>query len=493
MVPMATARPEGIRGPGVEPTPVFVLLRRARWVAAALAAGLVAALVPGAGRAATGGCPLRTVCVSVGGDQPIGLAHQVAEGFVHGVDASDNPSLVSNLHPRSWVLTANEGAVQSARSEGSAVTYMLTQVWDDTTAASNHGQPVAPWTVLGNYFRFIADHVRAVEAAHQRVDYWEIENEPDGYLAPSSKIRATPGQALAQFETGVAAIRSVDPHARIVGPSLGAYNDQPGSPTLDLVTFLNDMVAHHIRVDAISWHEVGARANLVNNPPDPVSAVVDVQRARALIAARPTLGHPAILISEYSSAADHLIPGWDVGWMASLEQAGVSAANRSCWHAPDVAGQMVAECAEGGLDGLFIPESGLPQAGYLVHEVYANMTGSRLAAGSTDANVSGFATEAGTTIQVLVGRHQSCTPQVRVDCKQQASAVPGPVNVQIQMRVPWRRPSYTVQVERIPNVTGPVLAPTIVSWQGQGAVGGVVPVAISGFADGDAYLVTLSG
>jgi hypothetical protein len=429
--------------------------------------------------------------VSVVGTEILGPESHVAQGFNHGTDASTNPALVDALQARQWMLDSNGSDAVAAASARASVSYMLDTAWDNSTAATNNGNPVPPWQDLSGFAAFVKSEVSSIESNHQQVDYWQIQNEPDGDVGGQ---RATPTQALDVFQAGVDAVRSVDSAARIVGPALAAYNDQPAmSTTLDMVTFLNYVVAHNIRLEAVSWHEVGAAANAVDLSPDPQSVVTHVQSLRRLLAARPSLGQPAIFINEYASAAEHLIPGWDVAWIGALEAAGVTQANRSCWHQMDGSGHLVGECNKGSLDGLFIPGTGLPEAGYQVHLAYAKMLGSRVAASSTDAAVTAVATrdDRAQTMTALLGRHQSCTAAVRVDCTQPASATPPPEDVQVTVAVPWTARNFHVTLQRIPNQPGAVAAPVTVL---QTTVPGPGPVSLTvpGFADGDAYVVAVT-
>jgi hypothetical protein len=365
----------------------------------------------------------------------------------------------------------------------------ISVAWYATTYNPATDRAQAPWADWGAYYRFVQQLVRTALTHNQPVGYWEVQSEPDGMYPKVG--RPTVAQTLEQFRVASAAIESVDPNAKILGPSLSAYNERPG-PTLDLSTFLDYVAARHLRLDAVSWHEVGARVSPADNPPDPESVVIDVARARRLIAARPGLGHPDIVISEYTSPENHLIPGWNVGWIEAIERAGVSSADRSCWHGPDLTGQWVAECNEGGLDGLFIPNSGLPQALYWVHRAYAGMTGNRVATSSSDGSVSAIATSGGPSVDVLVGRHVTCTPEIRVDCPSTSPKTPAPVDVEVDVTLPWSGGQAFAEVQRIPNLPGVLPAPLPVAYEAAPVAGGVAHVLLSGFVDGDAYQISLS-
>jgi hypothetical protein len=429
-------------------------------------------------------------CLEIHADQLLGPARAVAEGFTYGVGTTDNSTMIPALHPRSWLAQPGTSAFTEARSNGALITTVVSDAWFDSTYSAQQGTGLAPWDHLATYSAWVRNYVATVVASGQAPYYWEIQNEPDGYFG--KKLRATPAQALAEFKVGVAAIRSVLPAAKIVGPGISAFNDRPSS-TLDLRTFLDFVAAQHIHLDAVSWHEVGARANPIYSTPDPQSVVTDVARVRGLLAARPSIGHPSIVINEYGSAAEHAIPGQTVGWITALEQANVDQADRACWHSPNVYGQNYSECAQGSLDGLLLGGTGfLPEAVYSVHSAYAAMTGQRVATSSTDPFISAFATrdDSAGAVKVLVGSHATCTPAVRVDCHQQ-SPTPPPAAVVLQLDVPWTATPATLEIDRIPNQTGVLLAATPVSVQLVTVGPGPIQVPIDGFADGEAYVVTL--
>ena len=435
-------------------------------------------------------CRTGLVCVSVVGDRTLGPARGVAQGFINGIDSSTNSAFVDQLHARSWLVASGDAASASARSAHATITSIISDAWGVATYVQGQG-PEAPWLNLPAFSRFVQNLVRTSQATGQPVTYWEVQNEPDGYFG---KVRATPAQALEEFRVGVQAVRSIDPHAKILGPALSAWNDHRGSPTLDLPTFLDYVVAHHLPLDAVAWHEVGARANPSDTTPDPASVGVHVARMRQLLAVRPALGHPAIMITEYGSNASHLIPGQAVGWIGALEDAAVDGANVACWHSPSLEGQRLEECHHGALDGLFIPGSGLPTAVYAVHRFYAAMTGVRLATSTTDTTVTGFATRDDTkrTMLVMVGRHQTCTPDVRVDCTEPTPPTPPPNSVDLHISVPYAVSAVSVTLQQVANHTGVDFGPVTI-WSQTIPVGpGPVVVPIRDFADGDAYLVTLA-
>jgi hypothetical protein len=421
-------------------------------------------------------CQSGEQCVEIHADRSLGSAQAVAEGFTYGVGSSNNSSVVPALRPQSWLADPGTLAFNEARANGAKITAVISDAWYSATWSAQTKSPIPPWSDLSGYGAWVHNYVESVVNAGEAPAYWEVQNEPDGLYG---LLKATPAQALAEFKAGVDAIRSVLPSAKIMGPGVSAYNDRP-SPTLDIKTFLDFVAAQHIHLDALAWHEVGARANAIYDVPDPQSVAADVARARALIAAHPTIGHPAIVINEYGSAPEHAIPGWTVAWISALEGANVAQANRACWHAPNVYGVNYSECTEGALDGLVVGESSiLTQPIYSVHRAYATMTGQRVATSSTDRYVAAFATrdDSAGTVRVLIGRFAP------------SSAPPEALDVQLD--IPWTSTPSTIEVDRIPNQTGALLAPIPVSLTSVTIGGAAIQVPINDVVSGDAYVITV--
>jgi hypothetical protein len=244
-------------------------------------------------------------------------------------------------------------------------------------------------------------------------------------------------------------------------------------------------VQNGLKFDAISWHENTAIRGRTDTTAAPEAIVEHVARARALLQARPSLGKPLIFINEYGASSTHLLPGWMAGNIAALEQANVDQANRSCWGG--------VECFEPALDGLLTPDGTQTRAVYWVAAAYGTMTGRRVPVSTTQDGVTGFATfdPATSTVRVLLGRHESCTAQTNPYCDQPATATPAPVAVVATIKIATRN-GLRVAVARIPNVSGPVGLPQQVSTTSVLPARGVVTVPLPAFADGDAYVITLS-
>jgi len=193
------------------------------------------------------------------------------------------------------------------------------------------------------------------------VTSWDVWNEPNS-LWPGN-----PDQLLELFRRTDAALRSVDPTAKIVGPSIGGLEDSPGSFEAWMVPFLDYVAANGLHLGAVSWHEFA----------QPEDILLRTEQMRAWIADRPALCDPdcpGIHINEYAPRATHAVPASIVEWLTALEASGVDAANRACWDVVDANGEY-SDCWD-GLNGLFLSDNETPTALYWLYRAYNQMRGS---------------------------------------------------------------------------------------------------------------------
>jgi hypothetical protein len=444
-------------------------------------------------------------CIQVNADDlgaPLGHS---ATGFLHDSDVGQ-PSVASRLAPTSWrvaILPRSDGSLDTTafdaarRFAPSSITVVVSDAW---YWATNNGCGVPsptcgarpPWRDLGAYSSWVEGYVRQVEATGRHPGYWEVQNEPDNATVPgnyydvSDAGTVTVPNELEQFETGYDAIKSADPRARVIGPSLAIYRSAPDGRRLDMGTFLAFSASRRLRWDALSWHEItpGPRG-----PQPDAMITTDVATTRALLATFPSLGAPLIAITEYGDLANRLLPGWIVGDMSALESSGVAWADRTCavTFTDPAAGD---ECSRSPstLDGLLLAD-GDPTAAYWTYRTYAAFGGRRVAVFSSSPTVSVLATRDPTgTVHVLVGRHETCTRSVNADCTDSA-ALPPPIWVPMVMAVPWSG-AAAVTVQRIPNVRGRVGSPSTVSTGTVSLDNGVLRLTVPAVGDGDALVVT---
>jgi len=95
--------------------------------------------------------------------------------------------------------------------------------------------------------------------------------------------------------------------------------------------------SRELHIDAYGWHEFGRPEQVADH----------VEDFRRLLKSHPKLASGPILIDEYQSEAQHLLPGFAVGWLYYLEQSGVQQAMRACWDLPKPSGGLFETCWTG--------------------------------------------------------------------------------------------------------------------------------------------------
>lgn len=434
-------------------------------------------------------CPL--ACVTVATENPGSSFGHQADGFLDPAGPADP----RGLEPEQWrtnYRTLDQLPVSTVAHLGGA---SLTDVLSDDWVATHNlaGYAITPWTDWSVYSQFITSDVKRVEALGTlrgfKITYWEVQNEPFGghYYSPSSS--PPPSETVSNFEkqflVAYQAIKAADSHALVVGPSLMAWNAEKGdtpSVGIDMRSFLDFCAEEGIQLGAVSFHADNFFAEYGwyapdGSPAQPAQIQLQVSELRDMLAARPSVGDPAILVNEYGDPYTSELPGWSVGWIAALSQAGVTGAGRSCWN----------DCGS-ALDGL-LASNGAPLPSYWVYSFYASMTGRSVPVTSSYTGVTGIAAVGGNaTISALLGRHQNCTRAVDWRCP---SLPAEPLSLEIQ--VP-NATAATVTMAVIPmglTSSSPLnkLSPSTISVPVTNGVAGVTTPALQ---DGDAIEVTIT-
>jgi len=420
------------------------------------------------------------------------------------------PSTLAPLHIQNWRLGVGPdsnnpndwywGNYDAAVAAGAQVTMVISDAWYEATN-NGCGTPSTtcgaetPWSNLAWYQSWVQQFVQAVESTGRHPAYWDVQNEPDAehvpgdYFDTQNAETATVPNLLSQFGAAYAGIRAADPSAKIDAPSVSYYLATPYETSLDMQTFLNYSVANNLDWNVIAWHENGTTHNWAVWPSEEIQS--DVTQTEAEIAARPSLGNPAIALTEYGYQPSLNLPGEIAGELAAIEPSGLTYAVRSCSYS--AADSSVANgCVDSPitLDGLLL-SNGSTTGVYWVYDTYAAMTGKLISSTPSDYTFSsvGTITSAG-DVTLLIGRHQSCTYSNNANCTQSASATPAAANVPVTVGLPWTGLA-NIAVQEIPDSIGAVSGPTSVSSSTVDVSGGKVSVTIPSFSDGAAYIVTV--
>jgi hypothetical protein len=195
------------------------------------------------------------------------------------------------------------------------------------------------------------------QESHGRYDdfEWDIWNEPN---SPNYLPR---NQALffELWRHAVSEIRSIDPKAVIVGPSITLFS-------LDyLKQFLLFAQKNNVLPDVLSWHELSSRDG--RPIPHNVATIRAYMKQQGIPINR-------ISINEIVPIWDMCSPGVMVSYFSALEQAGVESAAKSCW--ADNNGSVHDENGfPPFLDGLLTIDTQMPRPGWWTYKGYADLTG----------------------------------------------------------------------------------------------------------------------
>jgi len=441
-------------------------------------------------------------CVTFDSAQPIGPANHAASGVLKSVypggrDQADMTTLKTTMfrgNPPYVGGTLNWSSWKVAVASGAQTTMMLSSLWK----GYNSGPPPTPWSDWSRYTKWVTTTVTSIVASKEKVDYWDVYNEPGGadYYSAAGYATVTPALLLQQFLVTYRAIRKADPSAAIIGPSLQHWSDYPSEYTrpgianheFDMVTFLNFAAKNDLKLAAISWHEIddGPGPHPSENTLLPANIEDHVAEARTLLAARPSLGKPLIFVNEYALPELQSIPGWDVAYLAALTDARVNSAVRSCWFG---------DCGGPTLDGLLGPGGRTTLPSYWDRTIYASMSGDMIATTSTNDNVTAVGSYNASTHTVtgLIGRGVSCNQVPTCTKGFPGSTLAAPTTVKVTITVPWKTGSVDVSLTRVPGSRIVAIGrPTARQSHQSVTAAGTVTISMQKFADGDAYGFTIT-
>jgi hypothetical protein len=426
--------------------------------------------------------------VTIEGSGDLGPFPGLVSGFLHGIDEQGalDSAAVAPLDPAFWRIYKYV-TYDLASGFEAGITYELGTAY----AMAHGGFPNArPWEDWAGWEQYVANRVASINYwfPDDKAAFYDIWNEPDLPYFWSG----TYAQLLELFARAHAAVKSVDPNAKLVGPSAAKY--VPGaSDAGDVVQFARDLDQYYgVRLDALAWHEndSGVFGDAADMPEDIPGHAAWIRSG--LAASFPPEYQPELHVNEYGGNRVHLSPGYCVGYLYYLMEAGVSMAARSCWtvYSGDAPPYATWSDCWSGLNGMFMNDGRTPQIIYWVYEAAARMRGGvRLPATSptTRLNVLASRIDADEEIRLLVGRHQvSNAPDVvlRVEGWPWADTA---VRVEAA-RIPHFAELFHDPPKAIPWPNGPVDG-----WTGMlPVVDGAVEVSLGAFSPNDAWSVSLT-
>jgi hypothetical protein len=302
-----------------------------------------------------------------------------------------------------------------------------------------------------NWVSFLTHLVDDISASGVNVRY-DIWNEPDNsYFWPAGYAGT---QYFQMWDAAYSTIRSLQPSAVIVGPSVSNFNNTY------ITTFLTHVKAAGTVPNFINWHFSG----------DPVS---DAATVRADLSADSITG-VGLATNEYLGASQQNA-GTEAWYLGRLAESGIAYGDHAIWSNC---------CGTGSLDGIIVQDgTGVyqPTGQWWVYKDYADVTGnlaSVTASGSTSA-VAGVDQSRG-RVAILLGDDAGNTGTVTL-------------NLNGLSAIPWAfsGTGANVVVQRIPD-QNPLAAPIVVSSQVLAPGTASLSLPINWAAANDAYFVTVT-
>lgn len=435
-------------------------------------------------------------CVIVDTAAGEGAETRPAAGLLHGTVPAGNP-YAQELNLTHWRIQSNnpsQYAQASSYVPSSSIIEVLSDGWFAATKQENllgQWQAADPWANWTAYTNFVKSTVSAAEQAGQN-PYWEIQNEPENY--PYSTAQS-PTRALVEQEYLYAyqAVKSVDANARVVGPSIDwQYSTQSSPWYIDMKSFIPFAAANSMQLAAIAWHDNFdvTDTNPVSYWETPQDVVQQAAEVRTLLSENPAIGNPELFVDENSSASGQFSPGWEAGYIAEDDRAGLALAGRSCWPYP---GNATANpCFGPYLDQLLNPD-GIPNASFWVMADYGTMNGTRDWSDSTDTNLSTLAvTDPAGETRLMVGRHQTCSGWTAGAGACPVILPPQAVPATINVLVPGGATAAKVTVQEMQDTNSDMAGAPAAVTSTVPVKGGDAIVSLPKVADGEAYFVTVT-
>lgn len=399
--------------------------------------------------------------VSIFADQSDGKI-KLLQGFLNGMNQDPaielNHELIENLSIKSWRISGWNFYDRAAKTNPKITMLLGDLYWSEHGGWGGNN----PWDNWNEFEKFVKKQVAYSKINNKSVNYWDVWGEPD--LGGGTPWRGTYEQFVEYVARAHKAIKSEDPNAKIIGPSASKFNarfDEQGKGIKDFLLDLKNK--YDVQLDAISWHEL--ESSLIEQIPDHAKSM------RGFIKDNFSSDYnPEFHINEYSGSDNHLIPGWEVGWLHYLENSDAVSANKGCWQVktfnnkPWVVLNSVwfkpihkfikwSDCWA-GLNGLLTKDGKNPQNVYWVHNIYSKMEGAtRIAAKSSDSKISVLASrndEKGEII-ILLGRH----------AKQKINSDPTPLELEINIESLPASHNLKVNTFEIPNENIPGKMPEL--------------------------------
>jgi hypothetical protein len=404
-------------------------------------------------------------------------------GFLHGRDENSpnlNETLINALKPEEWRLyKANSYAI--ATRHNANITYGLSDHYGWNQGGFPNANPWENWSYYETFILYVMQYYDNYFPDYP-VEYYDIWNEPDHPYF----WHGTYEQLLELFYRTYNIIKSYNPNAKVVGPSISWF--RPGYPGVKgIIDFLVDLdKIYGVRLDAISWHENGG----IWADTKPEDIPYRAQYLRLKIQENfPSDYNPELHVNEYIGAQVHLSPGWNVGFLKYLEVANVDKAMRACWYTYSLDPYTYCSDCWYGLNGMFMSDGQTPQRAYWVQYTHSQMEGNiKLDVVDSNENTNAIVVRNVTSnqIQILLGRYFKNFPGDVSIFIGNYSFYKDEVHVKIEI-VPNDPTFYNDPPQMIPMPDGPILLSNDTIQINNDEIS----LLLANVEDGDAYIITI--
>jgi xylan 1,4-beta-xylosidase len=391
---------------------------------------------------------------------PTGPTTFRASGFLHGISSSAPPQeLVEPLKPRLFRALVQHVGLYDELGFYKRAAALGARVHVDLSSC--HGCPEngpcpgdnGDWTAWDRAVDYL---INARKQKGYNID-WDIWNEPNlgEYWRRSHEVY------LEMWARTVRKIRSDDPKAKIVGPSICGYDREW------LQRFLLWAKSEGVLPDIICWHEFD----------DPRGIPARVAEFRSFLRAN---GIPLKPISLNEIVGSHHLtkPGPTAMYLWAIEDAGVESAAHSCWEDEE---KGISGCGTDSLAGILVPSTKEPRSVWWVYRRYADLTGT-LVRVEQSKSICGLASVDAKKKQIglLIGHNGQAKTDARLRF----------VNLD---RVGFLSDKVRVSVERIPDVGWkPLQEPEVVHQSVRTLFSNEITIPVPNIGQQDAFFVRLS-
>jgi len=403
--------------------------------------------------AAASSSPAASFSLSVDLSSRIRPATHCASGALYGITEAlpaDVTAMIAPLKPNVYVQPALSGSGHQQGVAAAAVP-VAKRIASTTGKVQIRLADLLPgwpysWPGQSAYLAQVKALVQTKLASGlANFDGYEIWNEPDGTWQAANGDFYT-----VCWKPTYDLIRSLDPKAKIVGPSYSYYNN--GS----MKTFLQACKAGNALPDVISWHQWGSGGF--------VGAFSSYRALETSLGISPR----AVSINEYSSGTHTYegAPGVSVPFIAKFERKGVESAMISWWFT-NLPGRLGSLLTSGNAKG----------GGWHLYRWYGDMTGSMVK--TTPPNDASEGVDAFAAIDSTQGHASIVLGGNSV----------GTVNVAVSGIPAWFGSSVTVKLESVAwtDKDTPVSGTAVVSTTRYAVVNGAVTVPVEVTSQFSAY------